>query len=464
MSSTSSQRWVLGLTAVASLMVTMDVLVVTTVLGTIRLELHTSTAELEWIVNSYALTFAVLLMTAAAVGDRFGRKRMLVAGLGLFVTASAGCALAPDAGWLIGARAVQGAGAAFVMPLALALLSAVFPPERRGWALGVFGGVTGLGVAAGPVLGGVIAQEISWQWIFWLNVPIGLAAIPLMLARIEESFGPRTKLDIPGVVLVTGAALGIVWGLVRGNDAGWGSPEIVASLTAGVVLTGAFVFWEQRATEPMVPMRLFRSRAFSSGNTTTFFIFGAMYGTVFFMAQFQQTALGQGPLAAGLRVAPLAATLFLIAPRAGAAVDRVGERPLMLGGALVTAIGGAWIALIAEPGLAYAEMVVPMVITGAGISAAMPAMQKSVIGAVPPSEIGKASGIFSTMRYLGGAFGIAVSVAVFTATGSYASPEAFGDGFAPAVAACSLLALAAAIAALATPARRTVTKASPARA
>jgi EmrB/QacA subfamily drug resistance transporter len=464
MSSTSSQRWVLGLTAVASLMVTMDVLVVTTVLGTIRLELHTSTAELEWIVNSYALTFAVLLMTAAAVGDRFGRKRMLVAGLGLFVTASAGCALAPDAGWLIGARAVQGAGAAFVMPLALALLSAVFPPERRGWALGVFGGVTGLGVAAGPVLGGVIAQEISWQWIFWLNVPIGLAAIPLMLARIEESFGPRTKLDIPGVVLVTGAALGIVWGLVRGNDAGWGSPEIVASLTAGVVLTGAFVFWEQRATEPMVPMRLFRSRAFSSGNTTTFFIFGAMYGTVFFMAQFQQTALGQGPLAAGLRVAPLAATLFLIAPRAGAAVDRVGERPLMLGGALVTAIGGAWIALIAEPGLAYAEMVVPMVITGAGISAAMPAMQKSVIGAVPPSEIGKASGIFSTMRYLGGAFGIAVSVAVFTATGSYASPEAFGDGFAPAVAACSLLALAAAIAALATPARRTMTKASPARA
>jgi EmrB/QacA subfamily drug resistance transporter len=464
MSSTSSQRWVLGLTAVASLMVTMDVLVVTTVLGTIRLELHTSTAELEWIVNSYALTFAVLLMTAAAVGDRFGRKRMLVAGLGLFVTASAGCALAPDAGWLIGARAVQGAGAAFVMPLALALLSAVFPPERRGWALGVFGGVTGLGVAAGPVLGGVIAQEISWQWIFWLNVPIGLAAIPLMLARIEESFGPRTKLDIPGVVLVTGAALGIVWGLVRGNDAGWGSPEIVASLTAGVVLTGAFVFWEQRATEPMVPMRLFRSRAFSSGNTTTFFVFGAMYGTVFFMAQFQQTALGQGPLAAGLRVAPLAATLFLIAPRAGAAVDRVGERPLMLGGALVTAIGGAWIALIAEPGLAYAEMVVPMVITGAGISAAMPAMQKSVIGAVPPSEIGKASGIFSTMRYLGGAFGIAVSVAVFTATGSYASPEAFGDGFAPAVAACSLLALAAAIAALATPARRTVTKASPARA
>jgi EmrB/QacA subfamily drug resistance transporter len=445
-------------------MVTMDVLVVTTVLGTIRLELHTSTAELEWIVNSYALTFAVLLMTAAAVGDRFGRKRMLVAGLGLFVTASAGCALAPDAGWLIGARAVQGAGAAFVMPLALALLSAVFPPERRGWALGVFGGVTGLGVAAGPVLGGVIAQEISWQWIFWLNVPIGLAAIPLMLARIEESFGPRTKLDIPGVVLVTGAALGIVWGLVRGNDAGWGSPEIVASLTAGVVLTGAFVFWEQRATEPMVPMRLFRSRAFSSGNTTTFFIFGAMYGTVFFMAQFQQTALGQGPLAAGLRVAPLAATLFLIAPRAGAAVDRVGERPLMLGGALVTAIGGAWIALIAEPGLAYAEMVVPMVITGAGISAAMPAMQKSVIGAVPPSEIGKASGIFSTMRYLGGAFGIAVSVAVFTATGSYASPEAFGDGFAPAVAACSLLALAAAIAALATPARRTMTKASPARA
>jgi EmrB/QacA subfamily drug resistance transporter len=463
MKSNSSQRWVLGLTAVASLMITMDALVVTTVLGTIRRELGTSIAELEWTVNAYTLTFAVLLMTAAAVGDRFGRRRMLIAGLGLFVTASAGCALSPDAGWLIAARVVQGAGAALVMPPALALLSAAFPPERRGWALGVFSGVTGLGVGLGPVLGGVIAQEVSWQWIFWLNVPIGLIAIPLVRARIEEGVGPRTKLDIRGVVLVTGAALGTVWGLVRGNAAGWGSVEVVASLAAGALLAAVFVCWELRASEPMLPIRLFRSRAFSSGNTATFFVFGAMYGTVFFMAQFQQTTLGQGALDAGLRLVPLTGTLFLIAPWAGALVDRVGERPLMLGGALVTAAGGLWIALIAQPGLAYAAMVAPMVIIGAGISVAMPAMQKSIIGAVAPSEIGKASGIFSTMRYLGGAFGIATSVAVFAAAGSYASPQAFSDGFAPAVAVCSGLALTGAIAALATPARRAETDASPSR-
>src|ERR1039458_6181284 len=270
--SNSARTWVLALTSVAALMVALDALVVTTALSTIRQHLHASIEQLEWTVNAYALSFAVLLMTGSALGDRFGRRRLFTAGLGLFTAASAACALAPDIGSLIAARAVQGAGAAMVMPLALAPLSAAFPPERRAWALGIFSSVTGLAVLGGPVVGGAITQGIAWQWIFWLNVPIGLLTIPLILRRIDESFGPKTRLDVGGVILETGAALGMVWGLVRGNSAGWGSVEVIAALALGVLFAAAFVAWELRAREPMLPMRLFRSRDFSSGNAAIFFL------------------------------------------------------------------------------------------------------------------------------------------------------------------------------------------------
>ena len=222
-SSTPSQRWVLALTSVAAFMAGLDVLVVATALTTIRHSLGASIGQLEWIVNAYTLSLAVLLMTAAALGDRFGRRRLFVAGMALFTAASAASALAPGIGWLIAARAVQGAGAAMLMPHAMALLSAAYPPERRARALGVFSGVMGLAILAGPIVGGAVVQGLAWQWIFWLNVPIGLLLIPLVLTRIEESFGPRVRLDAGGVLLVTGAALGLVWGLVRGNAAGWGS-------------------------------------------------------------------------------------------------------------------------------------------------------------------------------------------------------------------------------------------------
>jgi EmrB/QacA subfamily drug resistance transporter len=456
-STKSAQRWVLILASVGSFMVALDALVVTTALGTIRLHLHASLAELEWTVNAYTLSFAVLLMTAAVLGDRFGRRRLFTAGLGLFVAASAACALAPDAAWLIAARAVQGAGAAMVMPLAMALLSAAFAPERRGWALGIFGGVTGLAVGGGPVVGGAIAQGLTWQWIFWLNVPIGLLAIPLALRRIEESFGPRARVDIRGVALVTGAGLALVWGLVRGNSAGWGSPEIIGSLVGGVLLAVAFVACELRVPEPMLPMRLFRSRAFSSGNAANFFLSSSLTGAVFFMAQFQQTTLGQGPLDAGLRLLPWTATLVLVAPRAGALVDRLGERPLIVAGLLLQAIGMGWIAVIASPELAYADMMAPLIIAGAGVSMAMPAAQKAVVTAVAPSEIGKAAGAFQATRQLGGAFGVAILVAVFAAAGGYASAQAFSDGFAPAIAVSAGLSLAGALAGLAMPVRRGVT-------
>jgi EmrB/QacA subfamily drug resistance transporter len=462
--SKSAQTWVLALASVGSLIVALDALVVTTALSTIRLDLDASIEQLEWTVNAYTLSVAVLLMTGAALGDRFGRRRLFAAGLGLFVAASAGCALAPDVGWLIAARALQGSGAALVMPLALALLSAAFPPERRAWALGIFSGVTGLAVLGGPVVGGAITQGIAWQWIFWLNVPIGLVTMLLVPRRIEESFGPNTALDIPGLALATGAALGMVWGLVRGNAAGWGSVEVVSVLAAGVLLAVAFVVWELRAREPMLPMRLFRSRAFSAGNASVFFLTASLFGAVFFMAQFLQTAQHHGPLDAGVRLLPWTATLFLIAPIAGSRIQRHGERPFIAGGLLLQAVGMGWIALIAEPDLAYAQMIAPLIIAGAGVSMALPATQSVVANSVAPQHIGKASGTFSTMRQLGGAFGIAILVAVFAGAGSYVSAQAFSDGFASAIGVSAGLSLAGSIAGLALPARRRARRAAPARA
>jgi EmrB/QacA subfamily drug resistance transporter len=449
-----AQRWALALASVASFMVVLDLLVVATALSTIRLDLGASIAELEWTVNAYTLSFAVLLMTAAALGDRFGRRRLFAAGLVLFAAASAACALAPSVGALIAARAVQGAGAALVMPLGLALLNAAFPPHRRGWAMGIFGGVTGLAALVGPVLGGAITQGIAWPWIFWINVPIGLAAAGLALTRLPESYGPRAALDLPGLGLGTTAALGLVWGLVRGNAAGWTSPEVTVAFAAGAAAAVAFIVREGSTRAPMLPLRLFRARSFSAGGAAVFFLNASLTAAVFFMAQFQQAGLGQGPLAAGLRLLPWGAAPFLIAPRAGALADRIGERPLIITGLVLQAAGLAWIAGIAAPGVAYPALIVPMVVSGCGFSLAVPAVTKAVISSAAMGDIGKASGAFSAMRQLGGCFGVAITAAVFAAAGSYASARAFSDGFVPAMWVAAALSLAGAAAGLALPRRR----------
>jgi EmrB/QacA subfamily drug resistance transporter len=444
----------LGLASLGSFMVVLDLFVVSTALSTIQRHLGASLESLEWTINAYTLSFAVLLMTGAALGDRFGRRRMYSAGLGLFAAASAACALAPSVDWLIAARAVQGAGAAMVMPLALALLNAAFPPERRGYAMGIFGSVTGLAVVVGPVIGGAITQGIAWPWVFWVNVPIGLLAIPFVRTRVEESFGPKAKLDFPGLGLVTGAALGLVWGLVRSNAAGWGSPEVVITLAGGVALSAALVAWELRAAAPMLPMRLFCSRAFSAGNAAIFFLNASLTGAIFFMAQFQQVSLGQGPLAAGLRLLPWGVAPFLISPRAGALVDRIGGRPLIVAGLVLQTIGMGWIALVAGPSVSYVALAVPMTVSGAGAALAIPALTKTVVSSVALADIGKASGTFSTMRQLGSAFGVAILVAVFAGNGGYSSAQAFSDGFVPAIGVTAALSLAGALAGMALPGRR----------
>ncbi len=450
----AAKSWVLALTSTASFMAALDSLVVTTALGTIRRDLGASLETLQWTVNAYNLSFAVLLLTGAALGDRFGRRRMFAAGLALFVAASIVCAIAGNAGWLIAGRTLQGAGSALLMPLAMALLSAAFPRAERAKALGIFGGVTGLALIAGPIVGGAISEGFAWQWIFWINVPIGLVTIPLVLLHVPESRGPSTALDVGGLILVSGAAFAAVWGLMRGNSVGWTNPEVSAALIAGLFVGIAFVAFELRTLEPMLPMRFFRVRAFAASIVASLLFYAGMYGVLFFVAQFFQTAQGFGPLGAGLRMVPWTATLFVFAPLGGRLVHRLGERILIVGGLLLQALGMAWIAMIAAPDTAYAALVAPMVLAGAGVSLAMPAAQNAVINAVAASEIGKASGAFNMFRFLGGAFGIAILVAVFDHAGSLSSQQAFTTGFTAAVGVAAIFSAAGAVVGLGLPRRR----------
>ena len=448
-----AQSWTLALTATASLMVALDALVVATALSTIRRDLHASLSTLEWTVNAYSLSFAVLLMTGAHLGDRFGRRRVFVLGIGVFVASSVACALAPDVGWLIAARSVQGAGSALVMPLAMALLGAAIPPERRGAALGVFTALTGLAVVGGPLVGGFIVQSLAWQWIFWVNLPIGVALVPLVLARIAESRGPRSRPDLVGLALVSGGALGLVWGMIRANTVGWGSEEVLATLAVGAVLMAAFVRWELRVAEPMLPMRFFADRGFAAGNGAAFLLYASLYGMVFYIAQYLQVSLGYSPFAAGLRFLPWTALMFVIAPASGRLADRIGGRALVAVGLVLQGVGAGWIAANAAHGYSYGSSIIALVISGAGLATAMPAVQNLVLNAVPPSALGKASGTFNTLRQLGGVVGVGVLAAVFSANGSYASPQAFRLGSSAALAVAAALAGAGAVTALFAPGR-----------
>lgn len=460
---TPAQRWTLTLAAIAALMITLDALVVTTALNTIRTDLGASLESLEWTVNAYGLTYAVLMMTGSALGDRLGRRRILTIGLAIFTAASAACALAPSIGWLIAARAVQGAGGALIMPVAMALVSAAFGPQQRAHAMGIFVALLGLGVVGGPVVGGAVAEALSWQWIFWLNVPIGVVLIPLVLARIAETPRSAARLDIGGVLLATGGAFGVVWALVRGNGAGWGSTEVLTTLIGGTALAVAFVRWELRVAAPMLPMRLFRERTFAVSNAIGFLLFASNYGSVFLISQYLQANRGYSPLAAGVRMLPWTVTILVVAPLAGTLAARVGVRRLVVGGLTLQAVGVGLVAGLADAGAVYPVLVAPLVLAGTGISMAMPSSQNAVVSAVPPAAIGQASGTYNTLRQLGGAFGVAVVVAVFSAAGSYAGPQAFGDGFVVALGVAAAIAAVGAVVGLALPVRRRTDAPEPAR-
>lgn len=459
-SARGEKNWVLGVAALASFMVALDTQVLTAALATIRAEFGARMEALQWTVNAFNLSFAVLLLTGAALGDRFGRRRLFAAGIALFMASSIACALSGSITALIAARAAQGASSALIMPLGMALLSAAFPKQERARALGIFSGVVGIAVLAGPAIGGAITEGLGWPWIFWINLPIGLIAIVMVMTRLRESFGPAAALDIPGLVLVAASAFALVWGLLRGNGAGWSSAEVLTAGVVGLLLAVAFVVWERLIAAPMVPMRLFRSRALSSGIVASFLLYAAMYGVLFLLPQFLQTALGYGPLGVGLRLLPWTATLFVTAPIAGNVVNRIGERPLVVMGLSMQAIGLGWIALIITPGVAYAAMVAPLVVAGVGVSMAMPAVQNAVLSSVDVIEMGKASGVFNMGRFLGGMFGVALLVAVFSGTGAVGSAAAFSGGFGAAMMLAAALSLLGALAGLCLPARQRVAAAA----
>jgi len=445
----ASKPWTLVLTAVAFVMVTLDALVVVTALPAIHRELGADLAQLEWTVNAFSLTFAAFMITAAALGDRYGRRRVFVIGLTLFTVASAACALAPDAGLLVAARAAQGIGAAMVMPLSLTILVAAFPPERRGTIVGIWGALGGLGVAAGPLVGGAVTQGLDWHWIFWVNVPIGVVAIVGSLLRLTETRGSATRLDLVAVALIGGGATGVVWGLVRAGQLGWGATEVVATLVVGIALLAAFVAWESRASEPMMPLRLFSNRTFTAAIVTGFMLSGSIFAGVFLVAQFFQIGLGYSPLEGGLRVLPWTATPFFVAPIGGALSDRIGRRPVLIVGLLLESAGFVWLSLVASATTDYIAMIVPLLFAGIGLSLALPVAPTAVLGAVSPADLGKASGVNGTMQRFGSAFAIAIASAVFAANGQLTSPAAFIDGFRPALAVVAGLAFIGAVAAVA---------------
>ncbi len=425
--------WTLAITSLALFMVSLDNLVVTTALPVIRRELHASISQLEWTVNAYTLTFAVLLLTGAALGDRFGRRRMFTFGLLLFTAASAFAALSTSANALDIARAVQGVGGAIITPLTLTILSAAVAPERRGLALGIWGGVGGLAIAIGPLVGGAIVSGVSWHWIFWLNVPIGLVLAPLAWRQLEETYGAEKALDLPGLGLASAGLLGIVWGLVRGNDHGWTSIGIVTPLVVGALLVAAFVAWELRSPAPMLPMEFFRNRTFALTNVASLFMFFGMFGSIFLLAQFFQTVQGYSPLQSGLRILPWTAMPIFVAPIAGALSDRIGGQRLMAAGLSLQAAGLIWIAAVTTVTTPYIDLVAPFTLSGIGMALFFAPVANVVLSSVRPDQEGKASGATNAIRELGGVFGVAVLASVFAQAGGYRTPETFVHGLTTAV-------------------------------
>jgi EmrB/QacA subfamily drug resistance transporter len=456
---------VLALTSISFFMVSLDALVVVTALPAIHRSVGGSIATLEWAVNAYALTFAAGIITCAALGDRLGRRRVYVAGLVLFTVASAACALAPSSGLLIAFRAVQGLGAAAVTPLALTILVSAFPVQRRGAIVGIFGGISGLAVAGGPLVGGIVVQGLDWHWIFWINVPIGVLAAVGSALFLPSGRGPATRLDLPAVPLVAGGAAVLTWALVRVGDAGWGDAQAIAAFAISAALLAGFVLRERRAAEPMLPLRLFRNRAFSAANLTGFCMSGAIFSAAFLTVQYFQLGLGYSPLATGLRLLPWTATPMVVAPLAGALADRIGTRPLLVTGLAMQAAGLAWVASLATTtaGGGYARFVIPLIIAGIGISMTLPTVPTAALGAVPAGDVGRASGVTSTMQRFGSAFGIAVVSAVFAAHGHFGSVASFTSGYRPAMVVSAAISLAGAVAAVAVGRRAAAPAGAPAQ-
>jgi EmrB/QacA subfamily drug resistance transporter len=433
MSDSRKRGWTLGIVSLGLFMVVLDNLVVNVALPSIHRDLGASIQSLEWTVSAYILSYAVLLLTGAALGDRFGRKRMFMAGIALFTASSAAAALAPSIDTLIAARAIQGIGAAIATPLTLTLLADAFPPDRRGMAIGVWSGISGIAVALGPLVGGAVVQAASWQWIFWINVPIGIALVPLAGRRLTESYGPAARLDLVGLALSSTGLFGIVFGLVRSQSLGWGSPVIVASLAAGVALVVAFVAYERRTESPMLPMSFFASRGFAVTNAVSLAMYFGMFGSIFFLSQFLQNVLGNSPLQAGVKLLVWTGATMVVAPLAGFFSERYGSRLFMAAGLALQAIALGWLAAEASITQSYMSMIGPFILAGSGMALVFAPSANAVLASVRTDQAGQASGATNAIRELGGVLGIAVLGTIFTSGGGYATPQLFVSGLQPAM-------------------------------
>jgi EmrB/QacA subfamily drug resistance transporter len=441
-------RAVLGLTSAAYFMAVLDSLVVVTALPSIGASLHVGLQTLQWTVNAYGISLAAGIISAAAIGDRFGRRRIFVAGVVLFTAGSAACGLAGSSGVLIAARAVQGLGGAALMTLSLTILTNTFPARRRGTVIGIYGGLAGLAVAAGPLVGGAVTQGADWRWIFWINVPIGVITAALSARHLPESHGPERRVDATGVALVSGGAVSLVWGLVRGGSLGFSSPEVLATLAAGVALVGAFVAWEARTSEPMVPLRLFADRTFAAGAAAMFMMTGSIFAGGFLIIQYAQLARGYSPVMTGVRLLPWLIMPMLVSPLAGALSDRIGQRRLIASGLTLQALGFGWVALRVGGGLGYGELAGALAVAGAGIGMALPTAPTAVLSAVARHELGIASGVASTLQRFGAVFATAVATAVLSGAGGLGSAAAITAGMGPALGVCAGISLCGALVSL----------------
>jgi EmrB/QacA subfamily drug resistance transporter len=449
--------WTLGAVAFGLFMIMLDNTVVFVALSSIQSDLHISQSELEWVVSGYALTFAVLMLTGGKLADMFGRRRIFIVGLAIFTASSLACGLATGAGFLIGARVVQGVGAALMNPATLSIIVATFPPRQRGTAIGIWVGISAMALAIGPLIGGILTEQINWSWIFFVNVPVGIAGIVVSRLFITETRdeSKEQRLDLPGLISSAVGLFGLTYALIEGNNYGWGSGRILASFAVAVVGLVTFVLLEHRQRVPMLDLSLFKNSTFSGANLTMLLVALAMFGVFFFNSLYLGQVLGYSPIQTGAAFLPLTVLIVFVAPLAGRFSDKIGSRWLM----------GAGLVLLSASLLSFSTLgvdstfwdILPgLILAGFGMSLAMTPTTAAAMGSVPVDKAGVGSAVLNSMRQVGGSLGIALMGAIVASSvGSLkppnpAYPAQFVEGYHNALHVAAVIALLGAVVAVAT--------------
>jgi EmrB/QacA subfamily drug resistance transporter len=446
--------WTLAAVAFGLFMIMLDNTVVNVALPSIERDLHITISQLEWIVTSYALVFAALLITGGKLADLLGRRKIFVVGLAVFTLSSLACGMAPNAGFLIGARAVQGVGAALMNPATLSIITATFPPRQRGQAIGIWAGVSALALAIGPLAGGLIVDNIGWNWIFFINVPVGVLGIVVSQFFITESrdTSHEQSVDFPGLVTSAGALFALSYALIEGNQRGWSSAEILGLFAAAAVLLVAFLMLESRQRLPMLDLSLFKNSSFVGANVVALLVSLGMFGVFFFISLYVQNILGYSPTRSGAIFLPMTILIILIAPIAGKLSDRIGGRWLMGGGMTLLGIS---LLFYQRLGLhsTFWTLLPSLVLGGIGMALTMSPMTSVAMGSVPVDKAGVGSGVLNSFRQMGGSLGIALMGAILAsylhaAPGTLLAKQQYVDGLHAALLVSAFIAFAAAIVAI----------------